>query len=70
MGRKSKPADGWITVKIRQSTRVKIGAAIAYVSRRGWGAVGLDRDEPPALGAVVDAAVDALLRRPPRKALR
>ena len=35
----------------------------SLASRNGWAALGIDRDDPPTLTAVFEAAIDALLAR-------
>ena len=50
------------SLKARVETLAKLRRAAAILSNRGWTALGVDRTDPVTLGAVMDAAVNELLR--------
>lgn len=45
------------TVKLRADVYRRLGAAVAEIAQRGWGAVGVTRTEVPTLSHILDEAL-------------
>ena len=59
---------GHAPVKLSYSTYEQARALLAQVSRHGWASIGVDRDDPPSLGSVIEEAMKLLSSRArPRK---
>lgn len=62
-----KKKDAFITIKVHVNTRARIEALVDKIRdegiKRGWRALGSDREELPTVTAVVDEAVAQLARK-------
>lgn len=53
--------------KLSQSHAERAREISEAASRQGWAALGVDRGDPPTIKAVMEAAIDLLHSRIPRK---
>lgn len=52
-----------MTVKLPTEAWEKARELSAYASKHGWAAFGIDRDDPPTIQAMFDAAIEVLAAR-------
>lgn len=53
----------WQTVKIARATYEKAQKLVVKAARDGWRSLGVERQDPPGLGTVIDAGLAALDKR-------
>ncbi len=58
------------TVAVPKDVVRKAKLVSSMASKNGWAALGIDRDDPPTLTAVFEAAIDVLLARAKPKGQR
>ena len=56
-----------MAIKMNRATVDRVRELSTIVSRHGWQSLGVDRDDPATMTAVVEAAVDALYGRAAQK---
>jgi hypothetical protein len=54
-------------VKLPAETHRQAKGALAQVARYGWADFGIDRDDPPTLGSVIEEAIKLLMARSARR---
>jgi hypothetical protein len=57
------PKDDRAVVKLQRETYDAIKALLSHVSRNGWASVGIERDDPPSIGGLIDESVRLLAAR-------
>ncbi len=57
------PRSDRTTVALPKEIAKKAKMLSSIASRHGWAALGVDRDDPPTLTAVFEAAIEELLAR-------
>lgn len=52
----------WVTVKVPKQAREQADKLIQILSKEGWKHFGINRDDPPTLGAVIEEGIRSLER--------
>ena len=66
MAKDNKPPDR-MAIKMNRVTVERVRELSAIVARVGWQSLGIDRDDPATMTAVIEASVDLLFARASQK---